>query len=221
VVEFLSILGGKMPTDELMGKLAELEEEETLRLIKSELEAGSDPMAILAACREGMTLVGKRYESGQYFLLELIMAAEIFRKASEILGPAFGDSGTETKGTVVFGTVRGDVHDIGKNVVIAILRAMGYQVHDLGVDVPPEKFVSRLQETGSPVLGLSGLITTAYDGMKETVNALVSAGLRKRVKVMVGGGIMNESVRAYTGADAFGRDPTEAVNLCLRFMGGN
>lgn len=210
-----------MIDSQLMQKLVDLKEEETLNLVRKELGTGTAPMAILETCREGMILVGSRYEKGEYFLPELIMAGEIFEQAFEILRPAFGGSEAEGKGKVVFGTVRGDVHDIGKNLVVAILRAAGYDVHDLGVDVPPQQFVTRLRETGAAVLGLSGLITTAYDGMKDTIEALVKAGLRDRVKVMIGGGVMDESVRVYAGADAFGSDPTEAVRLCQQFLGGN
>ena len=209
-----------MIDSQLMEKLVDLKEKETLDLIRKEKDSGTDPMAILEACREGMILVGTRYEKGEYFLPELIMAGEIFKQASEILGTLPGDSRAGTKGTVVFGTVQGDVHDIGKNVVVTNLRAVGYEVHDLGVDVTPEQFVTKLRETGAGVLGLSGLITTAYDGMKDTVEALANAGLRDRVKVMVGGGIMDEKVQAYAGADAYGNDPTEAAKLCQQFIGG-
>lgn len=210
-----------MIDNQLIQELTDLKEEETLSLVRKELEKETDPMAILETCREGMILVGKRYEKGEYFLPELIMAGEIFKQASEILSPTLENSKAEMKGTVVFGTVRGDVHDIGKNLVVTILRAVGYEVHDLGVDIPPEKFVTTLRETGAAVLGLSGLITTAYDGMKDTIEALVKAGLRDRVKVMIGGGVMDESVQAHAGADAYGNNPAEAVKLCQRFMGGD
>ena len=210
-----------MKASQLIQELVDLKEEEALTLVKEELESGTDAMAILETCREGMILVGKRYEQGEYFLPELVMAGEIFKRAAGLLGPALGNSKTETKGTVVFGTVRGDVHDIGKDLVVAILQALGYEVHDLGVDVLPEQFVTTLRETGAAVLGLSGLITTAYDSMKETVEALVKAGLRDRVKIMIGGGVMDESVRVYAGADAYGNNPTEAVKFCQQFIGGN
>jgi 5-methyltetrahydrofolate--homocysteine methyltransferase len=210
-----------MIDSQLMQKLVDLEETETLNLVKKELGAGTDPMAILEACREGMILVGKRFEKGEYFLPELIMAGEIFRRLSEILQPVLGGSKAGTKGTVVCGTVQGDVHNIGKDIVVAILRGTGYEVHDLGVDVKPEQFVTKLRETGAVVLGMSGLITTAYDSMKDTIEALVNAGLRDRVKVMIGGGIMDEKVLTYTRADAYGKNPTEAVKLCQQFIGGN
>ena len=210
-----------MIEQQLMQKLADLEEQETLNLVKRELEVGTDPVEILKACREGIMLAVERYEKGKYFLPELIMAGEIFNELSEILSPALEGSRANTKGTIVFGTAQGDIHDIGKELVIAILRGVGYEVYDLGVNVPPEQFVTKLQETGAAVLGLSGLVTTSYDSMKETVEALTRAGLRDRVKVMIGGGIMNANVQAYTGADAYGNDPGEAVKLCQMFMGGN
>jgi 5-methyltetrahydrofolate--homocysteine methyltransferase len=209
-----------MLNDRLMKHLVELDELETLDLVKKELKAGSDPMKILEACRKGMVRVGERFDKGEYFLPELIMAGEIFNEVTEILQPVLGKDKMVTKGTLVFGTVRGDIHDIGKDIVAVILRGVGYEVFDLGVDVPPEQFVKKIRETGASVLGLSGLITTAYESMKETVEALAKAGLRDRVKVMIGGGIMNEKVRSYTGADAYGTDPTDALDLCSKFMGG-
>lgn len=209
-----------MKDNSLQQKLIDLKEGETLDSVKQELEAGTDPMNILDVLRDGMIAVGNRYEKGEYFLPELIMAGEIFKQASGLLFPNNAGSGTGSKGAVVFGTVQGDIHDIGKNLVTAILRAVGYDVHDLGVNVPPEKFVEKIRETGAKVLGLSGLITTAYDGMKDTVKALTDAGLRNDIKIMIGGGIMDESVQAYTGADANGQNPNEAVKLCQQFMGG-
>ncbi len=210
-----------MSVKELTEHLAHLDELMTLDLVKRELELGAKPLAILQALREGIILVGNGFEKGDYFLPDLIMAGEIFREAAEILHPALGESRPKSKGNIVFGTVQGDIHDIGKDIVITILRAAGYDVHDLGVDVEPQRFVDKLRETGAAVLALSGLISTAYDSMKETVAALVNAGLRQRVKVIIGGGIMNKSVQDYTGADAYGNDPTQALRLCQKFIGGN
>ncbi len=210
-----------MSVQELTEHLAHLEEQITLDLVKRELELGADPLAILQALREGIILVGIDFEKGEYFLPDLIMAGEIFREATEILRPTLGESRPESKGVVVFGTVQGDIHDIGKDIVVTILRAAGYGVHDLGVDVEPGRFVDRLRETGAAVLALSGLISTAYDSMKETIAALVNAGLRQRVKVIIGGGIMNKRVQDYTGADVYGNDPTQALRLCQQFIGGS
>lgn len=208
-----------MVGSQLAKMLADFEEEATRQLIDKELAAGTDSMEILEALREGMMIVSKRFEKGEYFLPELIMAGELFKEISAILKPAPENKQTSTKGAIVFGTVQGDIHDIGKEVTVAVLEGIGYEIHDLGVNVPPEQFIKKLQETGARILGLSGLITSAYDGMKATVEALVKAGLRDRVKVMIGGGITDEKVRVYTGADAYGNNPSDAIKICQKFIG--
>ncbi|MCK4762400.1 MAG: cobalamin-dependent protein [Candidatus Aminicenantes bacterium] len=210
-----------MKKNEITQHLVDLNELEILDLVRKELEGGADPLEVLDACREGMIIVGKRFEAGEYYLPELIMAGEIFSEVSEILRSVIKEGSAETKGTVVFGTVRGDVHDIGKDIIVGILRGVGYRVHDLGTNVETEQFVKKMQETGAPILGLSGLITTAYNSMREVIEALDKAGIRKRVKVMIGGGVTDERVRVHTGADAYGNDPTDALKLCAQFMGGN
>ena len=126
--------------------------------------------------------------------------------------------GEESKGAVVVGTVQGDIHDIGKNIVVTLLRSARYDVHDLGVDVPPARFVETVRDTGATVVGLSGLLTTSFDPMKETVDALAAAGLRDQVKVMIGGGPVTDKVVAYTGADVMGADAMDAVHLCNQWM---
>lgn len=178
------------------------------------LAAGEDPMVLMADCREGMAGVGKRYESGEYFVSDLIMAGEVFKEVMALIGTRFqGDTGTK-RGAVVVGTVKGDIHDIGKDIVVSLLRAGNYDVVDLGVNVPAEKFVESVQQSGASVVGLSGLLTISFDAMKETVAALAAAGLREKVKIMVGGGPVNEQVRELVGADALGGDAQAAVNLC-------
>lgn len=200
---------------QLSRTLADLEEEAILSLVRQELEAGTDPLAILEACRQGMELVGQRYEQNEYFLSDLIMAGEIFHQVSDLLTPHLAAAnGGESKGTVVVGTVQGDIHDIGKNIVVTLLRSARYDVHDLGVNVPPAHFVETVRDTGAKVVGLSGLLTTSFDPMKETVAALAAAGLRDQVKVMIGGGPVTEKVVAYTGADVMGTDAMDAVHLC-------
>lgn len=203
---------------ELTQFVADLNEEGALAQVKAELEAGTGPLDIFEACRLGMVEVGNRYEANEYFVADLMMAGEIFKQASELLKPSMSGLTTESKGEVVFGTVQGDIHDIGKDLVVALLRADGFEVHDLGVDVPPEKFVEKIKETGALVLGLSGLITTAYDGMKNTVTALEEAGIRDQVKVLIGGGLVNAEVMAYAGADDWGKDANQAVTLCNKYM---
>jgi len=192
--------------------LGDLEEQPLLKAVDASLAAGDDPLAIVEACRTGMEEVGRRFSEGEYFVSELIVSAELFNGVLKTIGPkltASADSGPKTK--VVIGTVKGDVHDIGKDIVVAMLRCNGFEVYDVGVDAPPQKFVDKARETGAPVVGLSGLLTVAFEPMKETINALHAAGLK--TKVMIGGGVTNEMVRDAVGADAWGKDAVAAVRL--------
>lgn len=207
-------------SDQLANALSDLDEEKVLKLVQKRLEAGVAPLAILNDCREGMMLVGKRYEAGEYFVSELIMAGEVFKQANALITARFKGAGGPTRGTVVVGTVKGDIHDIGKDLVVTMLAASNYAVHDLGVDVAPQKFVDTVKATGATVVALSGLLTIGFGAMKETVAALEAAGLRPKVKVMVGGGPVTEQVREYAGADALGHDAQAAVALCNQWIGG-
>ncbi|MEW6399998.1 MAG: corrinoid protein [Bacillota bacterium] len=199
--------------------LADLREQDVLRLVKEGAEAGADPWALVGDLRRGISQVGDRFEKGEYFVSELIMAADIFKQVMVVLEPLLAGKREAPLGRVVMATVKGDIHDIGKNIVSMILSANGFEVFDLGVDVPPERIVSALQETGATVLGLSALLTVSFDPMKETIHALEQARLRDRVKVMIGGGPVNEKVRAYTGADGVGYDAQDAVALARQFLG--
>jgi methanogenic corrinoid protein MtbC1 len=197
--------------DELATAISDLEEEKVLSLLQARLDKGEDALSILTSCQEGMVLVGKRYETGDYFISDLMMSGEIFKRATAILTPRMAAGAGATRGKVVFGTVKGDIHNIGKDLVVGLLRASGYDVADLGVDVPAQKFVDTVKETGARIVGLSGLLTVAFDSMKETVGALRGAGLR--VKVMIGGGPTTGAVKDYTGADAWGMNAQAAISL--------
>ncbi len=199
--------------------IAEIEEDKTLAAVKEALSQGTDPLSLVEALREGMSVVGERFESKEYFLPDLIMAGEIFKQSVALIEPYLAGSNNVSKGTVVVGTVQGDIHDIGKNLVVTMLRCNGYEVHDLGVDVAPQVLVDKVRETGAGLLGLSGLLTLAFDAMKSTIDALQEAGLREQTKVMIGGGPVNEAVMEYCGADAVGKDPTEAIKLAIAFLG--
>lgn len=199
--------------------IADLDEEGTLGRVREELEKGADPLKILEELQRGMASVGERFETGEYFLPDLIMSGEIFKGAVALIEPHLAGREAQSKGTIVMGTVKGDVHDIGKNIVITMLRCNGYEVHDLGVDQPPQAFVDKARETGAPLVGLSGLLTIAFDSMRETVQAFAQAGLRDQVKIIIGGGPVNQTVVEYTGADGWGRDPGEALHLAERFIG--
>jgi methanogenic corrinoid protein MtbC1 len=203
-------------SDQLKQALSDLDEETALKLVQERLDAGEDPLAIIADCREGMADVGKRYEANEYYVSELIMAGEVFKQAMAKIGTKFQADSSAKRGSIVIGTVKGDIHDIGKDIVVSLLQAGNYNVIDLGVDTPPEKFVEAVKESGATIVGLSGLLTVSFDAMKETVAALKNAGLP--VKVMVGGGPVTEQVRAYVGADAFGADAQAAVALCGQWI---
>lgn len=201
-------------SDELTNAVADLEEERALALTRARLDAGNSALSILETCQQGMILVGERFQQGEYFVSELIMAGQIFKRIAKILEPQLMNAAVATRGQIVMGSVKGDIHDIGKNLVVLLLQSAGFQVHDLGVDVPPQKFIAALQETGATILGLSALLTTSFESMKRTVAAVEAAGLRPRVRVMIGGGPVNESVQKLTGADAWGASAQTAVDLC-------
>jgi len=208
-------------SEKLVNAMVNMKEKEAVQLAKDMIEGGEDPMKILDACKEAMNTVGKRFEKGEYFLPELIMAGEILNQISDIVKPKLkGEAKTERLGKVIVGTVKGDIHDIGKDIVVFMLDVNGFEVIDLGIDVPVKKFVDSIKETGSKVVGLSGFLTLAYDSMKETVDAIKEAGLRDGIKIMIGGGQIDEKVKSYSGADAFGKDAMDAVKLAKGWIGG-
>ncbi|MCA9969606.1 MAG: cobalamin-dependent protein [Anaerolineales bacterium] len=199
-------------SQELIDAITDMREEDALAITHQLLESGADPVAILEACRRAMEVIGQRFETGESFIPELILAGEMLSQISEVLKPRMAEEAAGEKlGKVVIGTVEGDIHDIAKDIVIFMLETNGFDVTDLGVDVPPAKFVEAVKETGATIVGLSGFLTLAYDPMKETVAALRQTGLD--VKIMIGGGQIDEQIRAYTGADAYGRDAMAAVAL--------
>jgi methanogenic corrinoid protein MtbC1 len=205
---------------ELVNAIADMREAETLKLVKEMVEGGSEPMAILGAAREAMDIVGKRYEEGAYFLPELMLAGEMLNQITDILKPELAKlPEIKRHGKVLIGTVAGDIHDIGKNIVTFMLDVNGFEVLDLGVDVPPQKFVEAIQDFQPQVVGLSGFLTLAFDAMKETLEAIEAAGLRDKVKIMIGGGQINEDIKKYTGADAYGNDAVAGVSLAKKWAG--
>jgi methanogenic corrinoid protein MtbC1 len=205
-------------TKEIQNALAELNEDLALQLVKDALAAKVPAFDILKACQDGMTDVGKRFECQDYFVSDLMMSGEIFKQIGALLEPELKAGGSRTVGKVVFGTVKGDIHDIGKDIVVNMLKSSNFEVIDLGVDVPTEKFVSAIKESGATVLGMSGLLTLAFDSMKSTVEALQVAGLREQVKVMIGGGPVDGSVCKFVGADDWGADAQHAVRLAKSWL---
>jgi 5-methyltetrahydrofolate--homocysteine methyltransferase len=207
--------------DKLVHLMADLKEKETIEMVKELIKEGTDPMEILDSARSAMEVVGKRFEIGEYFIPDLFMAGEVMKGISEIVKPLLKKGDTRAKkGKVLIGTVAGDIHDIGKDIVTFMLDVSGYDVLDLGIDVPVSTFVEKTREFQPRVVGLSGFLTLAFDSMKKTVEALEQAGLRNKVKIMIGGGQIDDEVRSYARADAYGKDAVAAVNLCRQWIGG-
>jgi len=208
--------------DRLVQTIADMREEEALDLVKEMVEDGVGPLAILDDVRQAMSVVGQRYENDEYFLPELILAGEMVSDITEYLKPELAKlPEMERQGKVLIGTVKGDIHDIGKNIVTFMLDVNGFDVLDLGVDVSPEKFVEAIRDFGPQVVGLSGFLTLAFDIMKETVEAIEAAGLRDGVKIMIGGGQVGDEIKEYAGADAYGRDAVAGVSLAKEWLGAN
>jgi methanogenic corrinoid protein MtbC1 len=202
--------------------LADLKEDEIITLTKKRLDAKEDPLKILEDSRKGMEIVGKRFAGGEYFLPELVFSGELLKEITEIVKPYLkGDVKQKRLGKVVIGTVAGDIHDIGLNIVDFMLDVNGFEVTNLGVDVAKEKFVQAVKDTKAPIVGLSGFLTPAFDAMKETIEALDKAGLRKNLKIMIGGGQMDDEVRKYAKADAYGKDAMAAVALAKKWIGAS
>jgi methylmalonyl-CoA mutase cobalamin-binding domain/chain len=209
-------------TESLIRALVEMQEDEALRETRQLLDEDTDPLSIIDACSRAMEAVGKRFETGEYFLPHLMMAGEMLRQISEIIKPKMrGDKVRKGRGRVLMGTVKGDIHDIGKNMVTFLLQTNGFEVLDIGIDQSPEKFVEAIRNFKPQVVGMSGLLTLAFDSMRDTVQAIQEAGLRDKVRIMIGGGQVSEKVKAYTGADAYGPDAVAGIRLAKQWVGGD
>jgi 5-methyltetrahydrofolate--homocysteine methyltransferase len=205
--------------ENLVEILSDLKEKEALALVRERLESGEDPMGILADSRKALEVVGSRFADGTYFIPDLVYSGEILKAISDLVKPKLTQEAEIARlGKVIIGTVAGDIHDIGKDIVVFMLDVNGFEVYDLGVDVPVQKFVEKIKETGAKVVGLSGFLTLAYDSMKETVKAIRDAGLGD-VKIMIGGGQITEEIMKYTGADAYGKDAMTGVALAKKWLG--
>jgi methanogenic corrinoid protein MtbC1 len=199
----------------------ELREEDALRIADEQLQGGTDPLELVTACREAMDVIGQRFADGEAFIPELIMAGEIMTGITAKLKPYLkADAAGDKLGTVVMCTVQGDIHDIGKDIVVTMLDIAGFNVVDLGVDVPVAKVVETVRDSKAQVLGLSGLLTVAFESMKATVAAVDEAGLRGDVKIMLGGAPVTDAVVEFAGADAWGKDAVAAVELAKTWVGG-
>ncbi len=208
-----------MPHD-LVNAISKMKEQDALNLAENMLNNGEDPLKVLELCRKAVEMVGSEFEAGRYFLPELVLAGEILKQISKMAEP-FLKQGSELAvkrlGKVVVGTVKGDIHDIGKDIVVFLLDANGFEVHDLGVDVPAEEFIKAIKDLKPQVVAMSALLTLAFESLKSTIKAIDEAGLRDQVKIMVGGGGVSEEVREYAKADAYGEDAVAAVTLARQW----
>ncbi len=208
-------------SEKLINAIAEMDDEGALAIVKDLIGQGSDPISILDDCRAAMEVVGKRFEEGEYFISELILAGEMLKSISEEVKPLITQEGGAKKGgKILIGTVKGDIHDIAKDIVVFMLDVNGFEVMDLGIDVPQENFVEAIKSFKPDVVALSGFLTLAYTSMKETVDAIAAAGLRDSVKIMVGGGTIDAQVCEFAKADGWGIDAMTAVALAKEWTQG-
>lgn len=193
--------------------IVDLDEDKIHKLVKEKIEAGNDPVSIIKECKDGMRAVGDLFNEKKYLLSELIMSGEIFKDIMYDLEPLFGNVDEGEKGDIVIiGTVKDDIHDIGKDIVITLLKAEGFTVVDLGVDVSADKFVAAVQETGAKVVAISCLLSNTLFNMKDVISKITDAGLRDKVKIVIGGAVCNEEVRKYVSADYYALEATLGID---------
>lgn len=203
-----------MDFEQIKTAMKELDEEALLSAMKELMEKGGDVKAALEACQAGMEGVGELFEEGEYFVGDLIFAGEIMSEALEIIKPALTAGGEGGGGRVLICTVRDDLHDIGKNIVKSLLEAGGFEVLDLGVDVKAEDIVETARKENIRIIAMSGVLTLSLEAMKEVTEAFAAAGLRDKVRIIVGGAPVNDVSGPATGADAWTQSPQKAVSIC-------
>lgn len=204
-----------MDKQAIIDAMADLEEDELYDFMNEIMDNdGEGVQEALEACQEGMKIVGERFEEGEYFVGDLIYAGEILTEATNIIKPALTGDGQEKFGKMILCTVKNDLHDIGKNIVRAMLEAGGFDVVDLGIDVDPQTIVDTAKNEGIKIIALSGVLTLAVDSMKDTIEAFKSAGMRDDVKIIVGGAPVTETVCASVGADEWALSPQKTVSVC-------
>jgi len=211
-----------MVIDSLIAKsIAELNPQQAMEQVKARVTKGNDPQVILSECRKGMEEVGRKFETCEYFIAELVFAADFFKKIMEILEPELKRTMKGDKfGNIIIATVQNDIHDIGKNLVASMLNAAGFGVNDLGANVPPGVICDRIKERPVDIVALSCLLTSTIDSMEDTIVEIGRAGLRDKVKIIVGGNPLSSELATSIGADVYGRDAYDAVIKCKELMGG-
>jgi len=207
--------------NDLVELISELKKKEAIQLTERRLKAGEDPLKILDDARKAMQIVGERFSDGTYFIPDLVYSGKILEEIAAMIKPGLSQVPESKKlAKIVIGTVAGDLHDIGKDLVTFMLDINGFEVYDLGIDVQPQAFVDKIKAVQPEIVGMSGFLTSVFRAMKDTVDAIAEAGLRDKVKIMIGGGVMDDEIKLYSGADAYGRDAMAAVNLARKWTGG-
>jgi methanogenic corrinoid protein MtbC1 len=201
--------------------VGDLEEDQAILLVKDKLAKGEPALAILEELQAGMNIVGERFESGEYYLSELIYAADIFKKAGAPLQERLAGEARKTYGTLVLGTVRNDIHDFGKDIVATVMASNGIRVIDLGVNVEHQAFVEAIRESGATLVGMSCLLTTVFDDMREAIATIKRAGLRDQVTILIGGGPVDQATADYVGADHYCRTAQDGVTAAKNVLAGN
>ncbi|MGC8491126.1 MAG: cobalamin B12-binding domain-containing protein [Syntrophobacteraceae bacterium] len=207
---------------DLLNAIVEMMEDDALALTKKYLAAGTPPLQIVDVYKEALKIIGERFEKGTYFVPELILAGEMMNAASSLIKPYITTEeghGGEKVGRFLLGTVEGDIHDIGKGMVGMLMDINGFEVKDLGVDVPAKTFIEEAKSFQPHIIGLSGLLTLSFDSMRQVVEALREAGMRDNVKVIIGGGQMDDHACRHVGADAWVTDAVAGVKRALEWMG--
>ncbi|UNC91349.1 cobalamin B12-binding domain-containing protein [Candidatus Contubernalis alkaliaceticus] len=205
----------------IIDAVEKLDEEKVLEFSEQALRYGMEPFTLLETINEGMQRVGELYENKTYFIADLIMAGIIFKEVLKIdqMLKSFQSDSSKKIGKIVLGTVKGDVHDIGKDIFRGMVETKSFEVIDLGVDVPGELFLEKVKEYKPEILGLSGVLTYTTDAMREVVEKMKEAGLRDQLKIIIGGSFLTEDTCLYTGADGFARDALNGVKICSSWIG--
>ena len=201
--------------------VGDLEEDKAVTLVLDKLAKGEPAFSILEELQAGMNIVGQRFEGCEYYLSELIYAADIFKKAGAPLQEELKSSVQSSYGTLVLGTVKNDIHDFGKDIVATVLSSNGIKVVDLGVNVEPQAFVDAIRESGATLVGMSCLLTTVFDDMRDAIGAIKDAGLRDQVTILVGGGPVDQATADYVGADHYCKTAQDGVIAAKKVLGVN
>lgn len=203
---------------ELVG---ELEKEQVIEILENFVDTNpteEEASTVVNACQEGMDIVGEQFEKGEYFVGDLIFAGEVLTEAINVLKPVLGEDSSSKVGSIVLGTVFGDLHDIGKNIFRSMAEAAGFEIHDIGIDQPVCAFVDKVKEVKPDIVGMSGVLTLALDAMKEVVDGLKEAGLRDDLKVIIGGNPVTKEACEHIGSDAFTTNASEGVKICQEWV---